>query len=364
MRLRPFTPVIIVGCFTAFIFDITVSFGSAFGVLYVPLLFLRLTMHRPPHVAMLLLVVCLMTAAGFFLPTMSDNVAEALFDRLMTLLAAIFTAVLIEQKIIANRSLNISRVNEARLKLKGRLIDNEIKIAKGLQESILPKLFPQSSKISGHGIMVPAREVGGDFFDFIQIDEDHIGISIGDVTGKGVPAAFFMAIVRTLLRSIALLKLTPSECLFRINNQIASENEQGMFVTIFYGIVDLRSGELIYANGGHNSPALVKNDGQFIWLDETGGSLIGMFPDLNYRENIVRLNPGDSLFLYTDGVVEAFDQSKVQFSESRLEAVLRMARGASVEQLTQSVLDAVKSFENGSPQTDDITCVCVRYGGG
>ncbi len=363
IKMRPFTTIIITGCAIAFALDITVDFGSAFGVLYVPLLFLRLTMPRPPSIYLLLCIVLLLTTMGFFFPNISSNLNEALFDRLMTVLAAIFTAVLIEKNIKAAQHLNVSRANEARMRFKTELIENEIRIAKGLQESILPKSFPTSHSVSGHGIMVPARDVGGDFFDFIVIDEFHIGIAIADVTGKGVPAAFFMAIVRTLLRTIALLKLSPSDCLSRLNEQLAVENEQDMFVTVFYGIIDIRTGEFCYANGGHNAPALVKANGEFFWLPETGGIIVGIMKGVKYQEQRVQLDVGDFLFLYTDGVVEAFNINKEDFSDRRLSKVLCECRKLPTTELTESVLAAVKAFENGAPQADDITCVGLRYEG-
>ena len=362
MKMRPFTPIIIIGCSIAFICDTTIDFGSAFGVLYVPLLFLRLTMQRPPSTYALLIIVVILTIAGFFLPNISSNVSEALFDRFMTVLAAILTAVLIEQKIKARQSLNISLANEARLKLKAELMENEIKIARSLQESILPRQFPEMHGVTGHGIMIPAKDVGGDFFDFIRIDDNHIGLAVGDVTGKGVPAAFFMAIVRTLLRTISLLNLPPSECLARLNDQIAAENEQEMFGTIFYGIIDTKTGEFLYANGGHNNPALITQNGELEWLPETGGVLIGMISGIKYTEKKIQLCRGDNLFFYTDGVVEAFNQDNVEFSEDRLAKVLRECRNISTSRLTEAVYSAVKAFENGAPQADDITCVALRYG--
>ncbi|MEI7607753.1 MAG: PP2C family protein-serine/threonine phosphatase [Rhodospirillaceae bacterium] len=361
MKMKRFTPLIILGCTAAFTVDATVSSGSSFGVLYIPILFLRLTMERPPSIYILLGVVFILNGLGFILPSMSTNLAEALFDRIMTVVSAVFTAVLIEEK-IKSRKLNIERmISDERMKIKADNIEKELMIARALQESILPKVFPATPSVSGYGIMVPAREVGGDFFDFITIDAHHIGIAIGDVTGKGVPAAFFMAIVRTLLRTIALLKLPPAECLARLNDQIAAENDQEMFVTIFYGILDKRTGEFTYSNGGHNQPALLTRKGDVTFLPETGGVLIGMIGGLNYNQCTIRLSRGDCVFLYTDGVVEAFNSSQEQFSEKNLISALRLSSNLPTNKLVHAVLNSVKSFECGVPQSDDITCVCLRY---
>ena len=361
MKMKPFTPIIIIGCSAAFALDTTINFGSAFGVLYIPLLFLRLTMERPPTIYILLSIVFIMTALGFLFPSISDNFSEQLFDRIMTGISAIFTAALIEQKIKSRKLNNERMINDERVKIKAENFEKDLMLAKALQESILPKAFPETPGISGFGVMIPAREVGGDFFDYIPIDDHHIGIAIGDVTGKGVPAAFFMAIVRTLLRTIALLKLPPSECLARLNDQIAAENEQEMFVTVFYGILDRRNGEFVYSNGGHNYPALLTRTGDVTWLPGTDGVLIGMIGGLKYNERKIRLSHGDCVFLYTDGVIEAFNEESLQFSEVNLMDTLRAGSGLPTNELVHSVLSAVKAFEKNTIQTDDITCVCLRY---
>ena len=209
--------------------------------------------------------------------------------------------------------------------------------------------------------MVPAREVGGDFYDYIVLDEHHIGIAIADVSGKGVPAAFFMAIARTLLRATALFNLTPGACLARLNDLLAAENEQGMFVTVFYGILNTETGYFSYANGGHNHPALVKAGGGVSWLPGTGGMLIGMMEDIAYKEGRVRLDPGDMLFFYTDGVVEAFDIDGTEFTDRRLQDILEACGSQPPGEVAETVLATVKAFERGAPQADDITCVSIRY---
>ncbi|MEI7606488.1 MAG: PAS-domain containing protein [Rhodospirillaceae bacterium] len=245
-------------------------------------------------------------------------------------------------------------------------IERELSTAQRIQASILPRTFPSHPRVSGHGLMVPAREVGGDFYDYIVLDDDHIGVAIADVSGKGVPAAFFMAIARTLLRASALFNLSPGACLARLNDLLTAENDQGMFVTVFYGILDTATGEFVYANGGHNHPALVKADGSVSWLEGTGGMLIGMMDGIAFAEKRLRLDAGDLLFLFTDGVVESFNPAGVEFTAERLRQVLESRGRLSTRMATEAVLTAVKAFENGAAQADDITCVGVRYeaGGG
>jgi sigma-B regulation protein RsbU (phosphoserine phosphatase) len=241
-------------------------------------------------------------------------------------------------------------------------VEQELNVARDLQTSILPKTFPVGRGMVGHGLMVPAREVGGDFYDFIPLDGDRMGIAIGDVSGKGVPAALFMAISRTLLRVLALSGLPPGECLARLNDLLCEENDQSMFVTLIYGILDRRNGSFTYANGGHHWPALIKADGAVRWVEGEGGNdmLLGVIKDNDYHDREIRLDVGDMIFLYTDGVIEAFDTDGHEFTSQRLAKVLGWHGWHTPERLIGAVLDAVRAFERGADQTDDITCVAVR----
>ena len=240
-------------------------------------------------------------------------------------------------------------------------IERELSTARRIQASILPRTFPSFPHVSGHGLMVPAREVGGDFYDFIILDDTHIGVAIADVSGKGVPAAFFMAIARTVLRASALFNLSPGACLGRLNDLLTAENDQGLFVTVFYGVLDTDSGVFVYANGGHNSPALARAGGSVEWLRGTDGILIGMFEEIAFTERAVNLEKGDLLVFYTDGVTESINADGIEFTGQRLQMLLerdgRMPTRAAIE----AVLSEVKDFERGAPQADDITCVGVRY---
>jgi len=240
-------------------------------------------------------------------------------------------------------------------------LEQELHIARQIQQSILPDDPPERPELAIHGEMIPAKEVGGDFYDFFPLDENRIGVAIADVSGKGVPAAFFMAIARTLLKVTALFDMSPGACLEKVNDLLAAGNDQMMFVTLFYGILDLRSGRFHYANAGHNPPMILHPDGRVDALPGTDGTALAVMEGLDYADATVVMEPGDVLFLYTDGVVEAFDIDGVEYTEARLTEVLAELAALPVLPLTEAVVRSVKDFERGAPQADDITCVTLRY---
>jgi len=245
-------------------------------------------------------------------------------------------------------------------------IRHELDIASQIQQSILPRTFPpfpERTDFDVFAAMHPAREVGGDFYDFFLIDPHRLGFVIADVSGKGVPAALFMAVSRTLLRSAALEGLAPGECLRRVNGLLCLDNSSEMFVTVFYGILDTRSGEIEYSNGGHNPPYLLRRDGRAERLEGTGGMVLGALEEIAYQAKRARLEAGDGIFLYTDGVTEAMDADGNLFSEQRLEAVLDGRSSNSPEQLIHAVVGEVKRYAAAVPQSDDITALAIRYAG-
>jgi sigma-B regulation protein RsbU (phosphoserine phosphatase) len=245
-----------------------------------------------------------------------------------------------------------------------KAVEKELTIAREVQRSILPKAFPAHHALVGHGLMDPAREVGGDFYDFFALDDDRIGIAVGDVSGKGVPAAVYMAMVRTQLRATALFGLSPAECLCRLNEQLSTDNAEGMFVSLFYGIVHCPTGIFTYANGGHNWPILLRADGRVEWLRGTDDLLVGVLYGSDYHNATVTLAQGDGLFIYTDGVVEAIDPAEDEFGKHGLTAVLAGKAEVLPAALCDGVLAAVRAFEGGQPHSDDLTCVAVRFLGG
>lgn len=236
----------------------------------------------------------------------------------------------------------------------------ELEIARNMQQSILPRGLPQLRGVEVTALMVPAREVGGDFYDYFMVDHDHVAVAIADVSGKGIPAAFFMAISRTLLKSNALFLREPAQVLARLNEQLCAENEHMMFVTVFLAVLDVRTGTLDFVNAGHNPPAVRDKEAGVRLLPRGQNAALAVIPELNLQQGRIRLSPGDTLLLYTDGVTEANNPAGAQFGESRLLDALRLHDPA-CEDLPQALLRRVREFEAGSAQADDITCVAVRY---
>lgn len=243
-------------------------------------------------------------------------------------------------------------------------LEQELQIAAQVQLSILPREAPRDARVQLHCHITPAREVGGDFYDYFFIDDRHLGFVIADVSGKGVPAALFMTITRTLLKATAQFVAEPTQCVAQLNDLLAAENEQMMFVTLFYGVLQLDSGQLRYVNAGHNPPYLLRTDGSAAMLPRTGGIAVAVSEDFPYRHGSVELRAGDQIFLYTDGVTEAFDPDGQEYGDQRLAQALGAALAdtdRAPARIVAQVLADVHAFERGAPQADDITCVALRY---
>jgi sigma-B regulation protein RsbU (phosphoserine phosphatase) len=211
--------------------------------------------------------------------------------------------------------------------------------------------------------MNPARAVGGDFFDFFLIDDDRLGFVVADVSGKGVPSALFMAVCRTLIKATARTEVSPDACLSSVNAVLASEGVPSMYVTVFYGVLDTRTGRLAYCNAGHNPPFVLRGAGGVEPLPQTGGTVLGLFEGSAYECGELVLQPGDALFTYTDGVTEASDASGEEFTAERLQPCLSAAAGRDLDDLLATVGAEVAAFAGGEPQADDITMLAVRYNG-
>lgn len=226
----------------------------------------------------------------------------------------------------------------------------EIQIAHNIQKGFLPESHFENSQLSIEAIMIPAKEVGGDFYDYFPLGKNTFGLVIADVSGKGMSAALFMAKAITVVRQYATLGYSPSEILFHTNNALALNNPEQMFLTLFIAIYHPESQELVYANGGHNAPYLICDT--LIKLDQSQGFALGLFEEEEYEEARISFKAGDTLFLYTDGVNEAVSASKELFTTSRLEKILKQE---DQEQCVQKVLKAVNEFAKDAPQSDDIT---------
>ena len=243
-------------------------------------------------------------------------------------------------------------------------IESELKIAHDIQMSILPKIFPpfpDRSEFDLYATIESAREVGGDFYDFSLIDDHHLWFAIGDVSGKGVPASLFMSATKTLLRAIAGKGNRPDAILAELNEELCRDNDSGMFVTIFHGILHIPSGKLEYSNGGHNLPYVLSRNGTVEPLENTGGMALGVLKDTKYRAKTIQLQAGEGLFLYTDGVTEAMDSADNLFSDRRLCEFLQRANGSSPVELIRGVLSELERFSSGAEQSDDITTLAIHY---
>ena len=256
---------------------------------------------------------------------------------------------------------NMAEWREA-LQSRDRLValQNELDVARGMQQSILPTQFPQDPSYAVYGKMQPARNVGGDFFDVMYLSDGRVGLAVADVSDKGVPAALFMMSSRTLLKGAAIGVGLPGEVLREVNDLLIEDNEGGMFVTLLYAVYDPSSRELTYANGGHNSPLVVHPDGTSALFPLTDGIALGIAPDLSYKQNTVTLSPGDSVIFYTDGVTEAMNSEEEEFGLDPLSEFFRTNPPENPEETTAAVFDAVNAFAGEMAQSDDITCLVLH----
>ena len=242
-------------------------------------------------------------------------------------------------------------------------LERELGIARQMQLSILPTRFPAAAGYEVFANMQPARAVGGDFYDVLQLEAGRIGLAIADVSDKGVPAALFMMSSRTLLRGAAIGCRDPGDVLKEVNNMLVSNNESMMFVTVFYAIFDPVNGTLTYANGGHNEPLLVHADGSSELLPPTGGVAAGVMSDFQYNSGSVRLSAGDAVVLYTDGVTEAMNPNDEEYGVEQLLRLFAEGPRPSAKQTNEAVFQAVSEFAKGTAQSDDITCLTLHYKG-
>lgn len=243
--------------------------------------------------------------------------------------------------------------NEAHL----AAIRREIEVAAEIQRRILPEDAPVGHALDLHARMRPARNMGGDFYDYFRLGRGRVALVVADVSGKGVPAAFFMAVVRTLVRASAALTATPAACLAQVNGLLCGHHVPGMFVSLFYAVLDTRTGALAYANGGHPPPFVIRADGRIEALTGGPGTVLGVDAGLPYAEDATVLAPGEALVLYTDGLTEAFDSERRQFSEQRLLACLG---GADARAITDAIFAALAAHAGDAPQSDDVTTLVAR----
>ena len=241
-------------------------------------------------------------------------------------------------------------------------LQQELAIAAQLQLSILPRDVPVDPRIKLNHHLTPAKEIGGDFYDYFALDDERFAFIIADVSGKGAAPALFMAITRTLFKVIAKFLPEPATCVRRVNDLVSAENEQMLFVTVFFGVLHLPTGRVTYVNAGHNPPYHLKADGSVVALPGTDGVAVATWEGFEYRESTMQLGPGESLFLFTDGVTEAFDPDEIEYGEAQLVAALASAGvSPNPDRAIATVVQDVKRFVRGAPQSDDITCLGLKY---
>ena len=243
-------------------------------------------------------------------------------------------------------------------------IKGDLAVAREIQQAILPRIFPpipeNEAQIDIAATMTAAKDVGGDFYDFFRIDGDRIGFVIADVSGKGVPAAIFMAVSRTLIRATGIHGGSTAECMRYANELLTKESVDCMFVTVFYGIYNIRTGEITYCNAGHNPPYILKANGQVEVFPMPTDPFVGAVEGLAYHEHQMQLEKGDTLFLFTDGVNEATNESLEEFGDDRLEETLKDVTMHSCQEVIDAVRDDVKAFVGDAEQSDDITMLVLR----
>ena len=259
----------------------------------------------------------------------------------------------------------IDRYNEENSKLVGerKRVETELSLASAIQNGVLPKSFPDEQDYRLYASMTPAKEVGGDFYDFFSIDDTHVGLAIGDVSGKGIPASLFMMITKMLIKQNAMAGHSPAEVLKMTNDTLCEENASEMFVTAWFGIMDRTTGKIVASSAGHEYPILRDSNGDFTLMKDKHGFVLGGMDMSKYTEYEIQLTPGSTIFLYTDGAAEATSAANELFGTDRMLEALNRDPKLQPEELCSAMTDAIDAFVGDAPQFDDLTMLCVRYNG-
>ena len=239
----------------------------------------------------------------------------------------------------------------------------ELAIAARIQAGMIPYVFPAfpgRTEFDIYASMLPAKEIGGDFYDFFLIDEDNLAIVIADISGKGIPSALFMSITKTLIKNNACLGKSPAEVFKTVNNALCENNNSAMFVTAFMAYYNTSSGNLIYANAGHNPPYIKKSGKDYEIMKIEPCLVLGCIEDIEYKEGTITLESGDNIFLYTDGITEAMNPKRELFSETRLHDTLQKYREKQPKELINAIKHEIDVFVEGEEQADDITMLALK----
>jgi serine phosphatase RsbU (regulator of sigma subunit) len=304
-------------------------------------------------------IIDLLAIAPFYLTGFDARWLRAL--RLLRLLRVLKLQTHILETVVEERTRELKEKNAALEKAQAQL-QAELEVARSLQLSILPAAFPARPGCEGAARMIPATTMGGDFYDYIELPDGQIGLVIADVSGHGVPAAFFMAVARTNLRELAVRHTDPGECLAQTNDALCAQNPLDLFVTVFYCILDPKSGVLRYANAGHNPPYVRRVAGPVESLNATGGLVLGVMQGVKYPTHTVQLLRGDQLVLYTDGVTEAFNPAEELYGVQRLVDEVHVHGSGTPAALVERICQSVTNFAGTAPQSDDITLTVLTWG--
>jgi phosphoserine phosphatase RsbU/P len=304
-------------------------------------------------------LVDLISIAPFYLAGVDARAVRAL--RLLRLVRVLKLQTRILENTVAQRTRELADKN-ASLEQAQAQLKAELEVARALQIAILPATFPAKPGCDGAARMIPATTMGGDFYDFIELPDGRIGLVMADVAGKGVPAAFFMAVARTHLRDLAAHYGEPGACLAQTNEVLCTQNPLELFVTVFYGVLDPTTGVLRYANGGHNPPYVRRADGSIEVVSGTVGLVLGVMPGIAYPDHTIQLLPGDRLILYTDGVTEAFNSADEPYGAERLIAEVKAHGDGAATALVERICRSVTIFAGAAPQSDDITLTVLTWG--
>lgn len=245
-------------------------------------------------------------------------------------------------------------------------INAELQLASDIQAHMLPCIFPPfpgRKEFDLYALMHPAKEVGGDFYDFFLVNEDKLAVIVADVSGKGVPAALFMVIAKTLIKNYTQMDMEPSEVFTTVNHLLCDGNDAGLFVTAWMGVLEIETGKLTYVNAGHNPPLIKRAGGNFEYLRERTGFVLAGMDGIKYRQNIFDLHPGDRIFLYTDGVTESTNEHEELYGEERLQHFLNNHETGNTEEILDALRKDLRDFSNEAPQFDDITMLLLDYKG-
>ena len=310
--------------------------------------------------AVLDLLLLLLTLLNVF-PVSRGTMSAVLIPVFFLLLAA---AAVFSASVKRDRSVIVEQEAEAQ---KTERLSMELELAKTIQSNMLPNtypVFPERKEFDVYARTEPAKELGGDFFDFQMIDRDHLALIIADVAGKGIPAAMFMMASKIIIHNMAKNRNhDPAKILKAVNKQIGANNQSDMFVTLWLGILEISTGLLSAANAGHEYPCLMHKNRDFILLKDPHGLVLGAMDKTEYRSYEIQLVPGDTLFLYTDGVTEATNAENEEFGLERMVDALNLELDVPVAKLVDNVRGAVGAFVGDAPQADDITMMVLRYFG-